>query len=123
MMPYLVYGTAPIVQATVNVGDITTSFTPPSPGTLTISTVETLAGFTVSAGAYRVTIRNVGSAIEVGGNMGADENITVNGQTVPPGQEVTFSYVHDAANEEFLTLPAITVVNANGAGVWYRVES
>ena len=123
MMPYLVFGEAPVVQATVNVGDITIPISTPDPGTLTIGIVETLAGATISAGAYRVTIRNAGSAIEVGGTMGADENITVNGQTVAPGQEVSFAYVHDAAEEEFLTLPAITIINANGAGVWYRVES
>lgn len=109
-MPYLLYGEPPVVQ------------NPIATGTLNVSTVETLAGFFIAAGAYRVYIRNVGSAIQVGGTLGADVDITVNAQILAPGQEAYFTYVHDPATEQFLTLPAITVVNANGAGVWYRVE-
>lgn len=116
---HVIFGGAPIVAATVNPGGITVGITPPTAGTLAVETYEVLTGFTITAGAYRVRIKNVGSLIE----GGTDADITVNGDTVAPGETAVFEFVHDAANELFKTLPAIAVVNASGAGVWYQVES
>lgn len=114
---------AQTVDVAVSVGDITTSITPPAPATLTVDIQETLSGFSISAGAFRVWIKNLGSTIEVGGTPGVDADITVNGDTLAVGGELFFEFVFDAANEEFKTLPAFTIVNGSGAGVWYRIES
>ncbi|RMG90372.1 MAG: hypothetical protein D6706_19710, partial [Chloroflexi bacterium] len=92
--------------------------TPATAGTLSIETYEVLTGFSVAAGKYMVHIKNVGSLIE----GGLDVDIDVNGDTVPPGQEYIVEAQFDPANNKFLTTPAITVTNASGAGVWYRVK-
>jgi len=114
------------VPTTISAGSITVTPTPPAVGTLSISTVETLAGFSISAGAYRVLIKHVGSGIEVAGTPGTDADFTVNGQTVTSGMQLQFDAVLDpaaGAAGTYKTLPAIAVVNGGGAGIWYQVTS
>jgi hypothetical protein len=110
-----------VIPPTINTGAITATITPPAAGALLIETDETLTGFTIAAGAYKVTVKNVGSLIETG----ADVDITVAGDTVAPGQTVTFTAVLDpalGAAGTFKYLPEIAVLNAGGAGIWYQVE-
>lgn len=110
------------LPTTINTGDISVSITPPAADTLTVSTFETLAGFSIGLGTYKVTIKNVGAAVE----GGAFADIVVNGQDVAPGEQLIFEAKLDpslGANGTFLKLPAFTVTNASGAGVWYQVES
>lgn len=113
---------ASVIPPTITTGDISATITPPASGTLSIETAEVLTGFSISAGAYKVTIKNVGSTIE----GGADVPITINGDTVAVGETAQFEAKLDpalGAAGTFKTLPAITVTNASGAGVWYQVES
>jgi hypothetical protein len=112
---------AAVLPTTINTGDITVDITPPAAGTLDVTTAETLTGFTINADAYKVVIKNVGSLIE----SGADVAILVDGDTVAPGERVQFDAVLDPAlggSGTFKRLPAITVTNAGGAGVWYQVS-
>ncbi|RMG99559.1 MAG: hypothetical protein D6706_05280 [Chloroflexi bacterium] len=97
---------------------VTVTTTPATAGTLSIETYEVLTGFSVAAGKYMVHIKNVGSLIP----GGLDVDIDVNGYTLSPGEEILMEAEFDAANNTYLTTPAITVTNASGAGVWYRVK-
>lgn len=135
-MPHIDYGpgflfpnvynqAAPIVNATVNIGDITIETGGYASGELVGEWVEeTAAGATIlpnSSGALKVEVINVGGTVE-----GTDfANIDVNGETVAPGGvwevETKFNMVPQPPVQLFC--PEVTVTNASNSAFRYRVTS
>jgi hypothetical protein len=118
---HIIFGVAPIVNASVNVGDITTSITPPTSGTLTIDQLEySLTNETITAGKAKVIITNLGGTITGGSFV----DITVNGNTLKPDSIPYVIEKHlDRVNEVEELLPQIDIVNASGAMVRIEVFS
>lgn len=89
----------------------------PTGATLTFAGGETTSDFNISAGAYKVRIKNAGFA---GG--GAEATADVNGVSLFPGDELILEAVLDPVANEWKTLPAFSVTT-NGAEIWYYVLS
>lgn len=87
--------------------------TPADPGSLTITTLETLGAFSVPAGALWIEIRNAG-LVQDGD---AENDATVLGQDWSVGRVERWEAVYDTATNQFLSLPAVTG-NANGSRVF-----
>lgn len=114
---------APIVNATVNIGDITIDTGGYDSGTLAAEWVEeTAAGTTTiadSLGALLVEVMNVGGTVE-----GTDfANIVVNGDTVAPGGTWQVQTLFDMTTQPPTQLftPEVSVVNADNSAFRYRV--
>lgn len=70
---------------------------------------------TIAAGAYKVTIKNVGPS---GGGIIA--TATVNGEPLFTGRELKFNAETDWVTKEVLYLPQYQIIT-NGATIWYEV--
>ena len=98
-----------------NLSGSTVTILPASPITGTLQTGEANTGtISIPAGALWVKIENAGLVVS-GDSPGA---ITVNGQTWTVGRNETFLAIFDNANNEYISLPAISIVSA-GSRVRY----
>jgi hypothetical protein len=109
--PFLFLGGAPIVNAAVNIGDVTIDLTPANVNLVAVNDTVT-AGFTIPAGAIRGHIKNLGGESMV--------NITVNGQELAPGDIYPIEAVYKG--DQWLLPPAYVVVNPGGALVSFYYE-
>jgi hypothetical protein len=87
--------------------------TPATPGSLSLTTIETTGSFSVPAGALWVEIRNAG--LVQPGDVEAEA--TVQGVSWSVGRVERWEAVLDTATNQFLYMPAITG-NGNGSRVF-----
>jgi len=116
-MPHLLFGGAPIVAATVNLGDITIGTTPATPDTQSVeyATLTATGAVPNSSGAFKVTVTNVGGT-EPGTEF---TTIDVNGETVAVGGSIVFEVYTDETTQYFC--PAVTVTIPAGGAARYAV--
>jgi len=109
-MPWVLIGAAPIVNASVNIGDVTIDLTPLD--TNMVAENDTIAtDLTLPAAIIRGRIKNLG------GEISAD--ITINGEPLAPGDEYPIGAFYAG---DKLYLPPQYVVVANGSLWSYYYE-
>jgi len=107
-----------IPKATIDVGEITVELTPPTPGTGTVTQLETTSSFSIPAGQRYVEIY-VAGAVQSGD---LEVNATIQGQSISIGNTYKYTQTLDAVNNVLELSPAITG-NGNGTRLFIKYWS
>lgn len=99
--------------ANIDASGISVDITPPTAGTIQSATVQVgeSANLTVAAGAYSVVVYN--------NNL---EPITVNGETLEPGDHKPFEARLNPVLNKFDFCPAVNIITPAGGSAYYVTE-